>query len=61
MAHMHPEDQEDTAVEQCPPTHSCSILLYGWSMIMRLARAHEEPVEQLRDQLYTMQANLDPC
>ena len=58
-AHMHLRDQGEIVVDQCPLTHSCFTQRYGWSMTKRQVHAHEEPREQLRDQVCTMEANLE--
>ena len=57
MPNTHPGDQEGIMVEQRPLIHSCFTRPYGWNMAS--ARAHEEPVEQLRDRMRTMKQNLE--
>ena len=38
MARMRHEDQQGIVVVQCPQTHLCSTLPYGWSVIGKLVR-----------------------
>ena len=59
MAHMPLKEQEGIEVEQRPLIHLCFGLLCGWSMIRRQVSAHEEPIEQLRDRVRTMEHNLE--
>ena len=60
MAHIHLRDQEEIVVDQCPPTHSCFTQLFWLEHDQEAsARAHEEPIEQLRDRVCAMEANLE--
>ena len=58
MVHTHREGRHDTVVVQCPQIHACFTPLFGWKHD-REASAHEEPIVQIRQQMSTMQANLE--
>ena len=58
MAHTRLEDQLDIVVAQCPPTHLCSTLPYGWSMIRKPVRM-KSPQCKCDSKYLPYQANLE--